>query len=80
MLPKDAKERAESFTKLPAERKDEILGHVAATPKDRQRATINAILATGGAEAELIRHVLGKEVADPAAAPKNKKVNPPQTK
>lgn len=79
MLPKDAKQRAEGFTKLSAERKNEVLEHIEATPRDRQRKTINAIISSGGLEAELVKHVIGKEATEPQA-PKNKKINPVQTK
>jgi hypothetical protein len=79
-LPDNVEKLASGFTKLPDERKNEILSHLAQTKGERAQATVAQLVANGGPEAEFITHIFGKDAPGRADAPANKKLNPVNTK
>ena len=77
ILPANTDALADSFTKLPAERKAQIVQHLRATSGQRAQATVAELIRQGGVEGEFVVHLFGKDVPDPGASPQNKKINPP---
>jgi hypothetical protein len=80
MLPPDSRQRAESFKRLSAERKEAIISHVEHALPAQRSSVLKTIISSGGSEAEFVNHLLSKPAAAKGESPSNKSVAAPQTK
>jgi hypothetical protein len=78
-LPDNAKELPGGFQGLPDERKEKILGRLAALPSVKQSQAIKQILANEGEPARFVDHLLSKRVTE-RGAPLSKAKGAAQTK
>lgn len=79
-LPERLDDLSNTFPKLTAERKRQILEQLKNTGGDRLQSVVGQIVENGGPEGEFMTHIFGKDVPDRGAAPLNKKLNPPHVK
>lgn len=75
-LPDNVERLAASFTKLPEERKRQVLQHLAQSNGQRGNAVVAELLKQGGPEGEFVQHIFGKDLPGRTDSPANKKVNP----
>lgn len=79
-LPKDTAAKAEKFSELSAERKQQIISHLAETREDRGNETITVLIGNGGPEGRFVATIFGKPLPAKSDSPQNKSVGAPETK
>jgi hypothetical protein len=66
-----------AFGDISAERKTQIVAHLAQTPDSRARATIDVLIQNGGPEARFVAKLFGREAPQPGGAPQNMQAQAP---